>query len=128
MSGWVHRLIPRAGLLGSLAAIALVLIAFIPLLEIWHEPLVGLPSLAVILCTLVARKKFPFKLPGALAALLVGGGIHYVLLASGWIEPSSTPFDPSAGQIPTLGSHRVQPGSIQPERTSKSCMPPPTTS
>ena len=101
MSGWVHRLIPRAGLLGSLAAIALVLIAFIPLLEIWHEPLVGLPSLAVILCTLVARKKFPFKLPGALAALLVGGGIHYLLLASGWIEPSSTPFDPSVGLWPT---------------------------
>jgi len=101
LSGWVHRLIPRAGLLGSLAAIALVLIAFIPLLEIWHEPLVGLPSLAVILCTLVARKKFPFKLPGALAALLVGGGIHYLLLASGWIEPSSTPFDPSVGLWPT---------------------------
>lgn len=101
LSGWVHRLIPRAGLLGSLAAIALVLIAFIPLVEIWHEPLVGLPALAVILCTLVARKKFPFKLPGALAALLVGGGIHYFLLAIGWNHASATPFDPASALWPT---------------------------
>lgn len=101
ISGWVHRLIPRAGLLGSLAAIALVLIAFIPLVEIWHEPLVGLPAMALILCTLVARTKFPFKLPGALAALLVGGGIHYLLLAMGWIEPPATPFDPATALWPT---------------------------
>jgi len=32
LSGWVRRLVPRAGLLGSLTAIALVLISFLPLL------------------------------------------------------------------------------------------------
>jgi AGZA family xanthine/uracil permease-like MFS transporter len=100
-SGWVHRLIPRAGLLGSLAAIALVLIAFLPLVEIWHEPLVGLPALAVILCTLVARKKFPFKLPGALAALLIGGAIHYFLLAINVNHAPTTPFNPADGLWPT---------------------------
>ncbi len=31
---WIRRLLPRAGLLGSLAAIALVLISFLPLLDI----------------------------------------------------------------------------------------------
>src|SRR5262245_59113030 len=49
----VRRLIPRAGLLGSLAAIAVALIAFVPL---WHDvaaiPIVGLLSLTVILVTL----------------------------------------------------------------------------
>ena len=34
LSGWIRRLIPRAGLLGSLTAIALVLISFLPLLDI----------------------------------------------------------------------------------------------
>ena len=34
--------LPRAGLLGSLAAVALVLISFLPLLEILHLPVVGI--------------------------------------------------------------------------------------
>ena len=34
MSGWIRDRVPRAGLLGSLTAIALVLISFLPLSEI----------------------------------------------------------------------------------------------
>ena len=37
-SNWVRRIMPRAGLLGSLACIALVLISFLPLLEILSSP------------------------------------------------------------------------------------------
>ena len=51
-SNWVRRRMPRAGLLGSLAAIALVLISFLPLLEILQQPVVGLVALAIILTTL----------------------------------------------------------------------------
>jgi AGZA family xanthine/uracil permease-like MFS transporter len=70
----VRRLVPRAGLLGSLAAIALVLIAFLPLAQegIAAVPLVGLTALAVILWTLVAHRELPGRFPGALAAVLVG--------------------------------------------------------
>jgi AGZA family xanthine/uracil permease-like MFS transporter len=69
----VRRLVPRAGLLGSLAAIALALIAFLPLLmDIATIPLVGLVALAIILLTLVAHRELPGKFPGALAAVLVG--------------------------------------------------------
>jgi AGZA family xanthine/uracil permease-like MFS transporter len=69
----VRRFIPRAGLLGSLAAIALTLIAFLPLLfEIAAAPLVGLAALTVVLVTLVAHRELPGKFPGALAAVLVG--------------------------------------------------------
>src|SRR5262249_1761961 len=55
----VRRLVPRAGLLGSLAAIALALIAFLPLLldGIAAVPLVGLLALAIILITLVAHRE-----------------------------------------------------------------------
>jgi AGZA family xanthine/uracil permease-like MFS transporter len=66
----VRRLVPRAGLLGSLAAIALALIAFLPLLaDIAVIPLVGLVALVIILLTLVAHRELPGKFPGALAAV-----------------------------------------------------------
>src|SRR5438270_313642 len=64
----VRRLVPRAGLLGPLAAIALALIAFLPMVMegIASMPLVGMVSLAVVLLTLVARRELPGKMPGAL--------------------------------------------------------------
>jgi AGZA family xanthine/uracil permease-like MFS transporter len=78
----VRRLVPRAGLLGSLAAIALVLIAFIPLYRhITAVPLVGLLSLTVILVTLVAHHSLPGRIPGALAAVLLGVVVYFGLLA-----------------------------------------------
>lgn len=73
----VRRLVPRAGLLGSLAAIALALIAFLPLLDIGAVPLVGMASLVLILYTLVAHRQLPFKLPGALVAVVVGVLIYW---------------------------------------------------
>lgn len=74
----VRRWVPRAGLLGSLAAIAVALIAFIPLLhDIARVPLVGLVVLTVILITLVAHRQLPLRVPGALAAILVGLGLYY---------------------------------------------------
>src|SRR5437588_4113759 len=56
----VRRLVPRAGLLGSLAAIALALIAFLPLLQdIAPLPVVGMLALLIILLTLVAGRELP---------------------------------------------------------------------
>jgi adenine/guanine/hypoxanthine permease len=78
-SGWVRRLFPRAGLLGSLTAVALVLISFLPLLELLQLPLIGLVALAIILTTLIARVPLPFKIPGALGALLIAGGLYYLM-------------------------------------------------
>lgn len=78
-SNQIRRLIPRAGLLGSLAAIALVLISFMPLLDAFTAPIVGLVALAIVLVALIARVPLPFKMPGALGALLVAGTLHYVL-------------------------------------------------
>lgn len=76
----VRKMIPRAGLLGSLAAIALALIAFLPLVNdgIAGVPLIGMASLMVILATLVAHRRFFANIPGALAALLVGLLVHLV--------------------------------------------------
>jgi AGZA family xanthine/uracil permease-like MFS transporter len=82
-SNWIRRVVPRAGLLGSLAAVALVLISFIPLLEVLHYPIVGLVALAVILTTLIARIPLPGRVPGALGAMLVGAVIYYIMQTAG---------------------------------------------
>lgn len=87
-SGWIRRVVPRAGLLGSLAAIALVLISFLPFLDVAHVPVVGFVSLAIILTMLVARVPLPGRLPGALVATLVGGVIYFVMYLCGALEPS----------------------------------------
>jgi AGZA family xanthine/uracil permease-like MFS transporter len=76
-SGWIRRSVPRAGLLGSLAAIALVVISFLPLLTIMADPIPGLAALAVILATLTARWRLPGSIPGALGAVVVGCAVYY---------------------------------------------------
>ncbi|MEX2027618.1 MAG: hypothetical protein WEH44_09955 [Pirellulaceae bacterium] len=101
-SGWIRRVVPRAGLLGSLTAIALVLITFLPLLEVLHDPVVGLVALAVILTTLVARVRLPFRVPGALGALLVAGTIYYLMQWLGLLgHPPDPGFDPRAALWPS---------------------------
>jgi len=83
VGGWVRRAVPRAGLLGSLAAIALVLISFLPLLSIVRMPIAGMAALMVILVTLTARWRLPRDVPGALVAVLVGCLIYYLMYALG---------------------------------------------
>jgi adenine/guanine/hypoxanthine permease len=71
--------VPRAGLLGSLAGIALALIAFVPLwTHIAAVPLVGMLALTVILVALVAHRGLPFRVPGALAAVALGVLVYNV--------------------------------------------------
>ncbi len=85
-SNWIRRVVPRAGLLGSLAAIALVLICFLPLIEIMPYPIVGLVALSIILTTLVARIPLPGRVPGALGAMLVAAAVYYIMVGTGHIE------------------------------------------
>src|SRR6266576_591299 len=40
VGGWVQKVVPRAGLLGSIAGIALALIGLLPLLDIFSMPVV----------------------------------------------------------------------------------------
>ncbi|MBX7166233.1 MAG: permease [Pirellulales bacterium] len=104
LSGWIRQIVPRAGLLGSLAAIALVLIGFLPLLEVAHLPVVGYVTLAVILTALVARVPLPGRVPGALGALVVGCVVYFLMSATGTLgyDPgalSHTAFEPQLGLL-----------------------------
>ncbi|HWP33979.1 MAG TPA: hypothetical protein VNM66_00130, partial [Thermodesulfobacteriota bacterium] len=80
---WVRRGLPRAALLGSIAGVALLLIAFLPLLRLFAEPVVGLAAMAVLFVALFGPAGRLFGLPGALVAVLVGTALHYALPAAG---------------------------------------------
>jgi AGZA family xanthine/uracil permease-like MFS transporter len=102
-SNAIRRALPRAGLLGSLAAVALVLISFLPLLEILHSPIVGFVSLAVVLTTLVARIELPWKIPGAVGSVLIGGVLYYAMREGH-----------SRGYLPDVLSLPLEPPAINP--------------
>ncbi len=101
----LRRTIPRAGLLGSIAAVALLLIAYLPFLKLFASPVVGLLSLAIVFISLLARFKLPLRMPGALAGILCGTVAYYLL----------GHFDllPAAGQaalpLPEFHLHLPQP-------------------
>jgi len=106
---WVRRAVPRAALLGSIAGVAILLIAFLPAVRIFADPLVGLVSLTVVLASLVGGVRMPFGLPGALAGVLAGSAIFW----GRWALASATggaahPALATAGlgwapPLPTLG-------------------------
>jgi AGZA family xanthine/uracil permease-like MFS transporter len=107
-SGLVRRLVPRAGLLGSLSAIALVIISFLPLLDIAAQPVAGLVALGLILMTLTAHWELPRRLPGALVAVAVGCVVSYALAFLGW-----GPGLGAEGHIPSAQLRAVLPMPIE---------------
>jgi AGZA family xanthine/uracil permease-like MFS transporter len=103
---WVQKVVPQAGLLGSLASVAVALIGFVPLLDIFGMPLIGMISLGLILYNLVARIRLPKNLPGVLAAIAIGTALYYILGPHGWIGGTYQPLEAPALHlslpVPTL--------------------------
>jgi adenine/guanine/hypoxanthine permease len=91
LGNWVQRIVPQAGLLGSLAGIGLALIGFIPLVDIFGMPLVGLIALGLVFYTLIAGIKLPKNIPGVFASVLIGTVLYYLLGPSGIIGGSYVP-------------------------------------
>lgn len=80
----VRQLIPQAGLLGSLAGVALMLIGFFPMIELLQVPIVGFLALGLALYALVANGAVPWRVPGVLFAVVVGTLVYYGLGLLGW--------------------------------------------
>jgi adenine/guanine/hypoxanthine permease len=76
---WVQEIVPKAGLLGSLAGIGMGLIGMTPLVDIFGMPLVGVLALGLIFYTLVAGIRLPLKIPGVLASVVVGTVLYYTV-------------------------------------------------
>jgi AGZA family xanthine/uracil permease-like MFS transporter len=104
---WTQKIVPQAGLLGSLAGIGLALIGFLPLVDVFGMPLVGLLALGLILYTLVAGIALPWRIPGVFASVLLGTAVYYALGPTGLVGGSFA--GPPAAQwhfglpLPTLG-------------------------
>ena len=80
----VRKWVPRAGLLGSLAGIALALIALVPLWEnIAALPLVGMVTLVFILVTLVAHHPLPGRVPGRWWRWSLGAVLYWAFVKLG---------------------------------------------
>jgi AGZA family xanthine/uracil permease-like MFS transporter len=86
--GWVQRIVPQAGLLGSLAGIGVALLGILPLVETFSIPLIGVISFGIILYALVARLPLPKNIPGVLAAVVIGTALYYILAPAGLIGGS----------------------------------------
>jgi AGZA family xanthine/uracil permease-like MFS transporter len=93
---WVQRIVPQAGLLGSIAGIALALIGFLPLLDIFGLPLVGLVALGLLLYNLVAGIRLPGNVPGVLASVAAGTALYHLLGPAGLL---GTPYQPPVAEF-----------------------------
>jgi len=83
----VTRAVPRAGLLGSIAGIAIMLMGFLPLVEALRSPVVGFVTLGLLLYVLIAKGRLPVRIPGVLFAFLVGTILYYGLGLAGLGAP-----------------------------------------
>jgi len=106
IGGWVQKIVPQAGLLGSLAGVGLGLIGFYPLIDIFGLPIIGLIALGLILYTLVGKIKLPFNFPGVFGAIAIGTILYYILAPLGILGVTYTP--PAANfnmgfPLPSLG-------------------------
>ena len=117
-SGLIRKVVPRAGLLGSLVAIALVIISFLPLIDIAAQPIAGFVSLALILACLTAGWELPKKIPGALGAVIIGclalGLVNLVHLGLNKAGFGHWRIVWSDGHMPTTALRAILPIPIQP--------------
>lgn len=97
-SDWISTRIPPAGLLGSIGGVGLALLGFLPLLEIFKIPEIGLLSFGIIIYALIARIPLPWQIPGAALAILLGTLLYYVLGPMGLLPAGQYHFAPLALQ------------------------------
>ena len=102
----IRRIVPQAGLLGSIGGVGIALLGTLQLGEVFSEPIAGMIAFGIILYALVARIRLPFRVPEVLASVVVGAAIYYGLGAAGLsVHPISFPAAnfPLAFPTPTLG-------------------------
>ncbi len=76
---WIRRMVPQAGLLGSIAGVGVALLGFLPLVNLFSMPVIGLVAFGLVLYSLVAKMRLPGNLPGAAVAVIAGTALYYLL-------------------------------------------------
>ncbi len=74
---WLRRMTPRAGLLGSLAGVAIAYVGLSALLDVGSIPAVTLIPVILVFIGFFGRDKLPFKVPAGISAVLVGSVIAW---------------------------------------------------
>ncbi|MGC8491685.1 MAG: hypothetical protein ACP5SH_08100 [Syntrophobacteraceae bacterium] len=112
---WVQRVVPTAGLLGSLGGVGLLLLGFLPLVESFNEVIVGLVALGLIFSVLLGGMELPGRLPGVLIAVVIATAIHFGLGFAGLLPAFQTPSLHIALSLPVFSVTflRTLPQSIQ---------------
>jgi len=115
LGGWVQRVIPTAGLLGSIAGVGLMLLSFLPMIEIFNEIVVGMVALGLIFAVLLGRLELPGRVPGILVAVLLGTALHFILGYSGYLPEFVKPSFETSLCLPvfSLGFLKALPKALQ---------------
>jgi AGZA family xanthine/uracil permease-like MFS transporter len=75
----LQKFLPRAVMLGALGGIGVVFIAGLSLADVFSNPFVGFPAMAVLFWAYIGRGKMPFRLPAGLIALILGAILALIL-------------------------------------------------
>ena len=91
----IQNVVPKAGLLGSLAGVCIGLIGFMALTEIFSLPIVGIIAFGLVIYTIIAKIPLPKRIPGVFVSILVGTVLYHILgptnlLGCAYLEPSLT--------------------------------------
>lgn len=83
---FVEKLIPEAGLLGSLAGVGIALLGLLPLEHVFGTPIVGMVALGIIIYSLVAKIRLPLNLPSVFVSVIGGTIVYYALVTAGIVH------------------------------------------
>jgi AGZA family xanthine/uracil permease-like MFS transporter len=94
---FIQRVTPAAAMLATLAGIGFALLSMSFLLQGFARPLVGITTLAVMLCTSFGRVRFPAGLSGIPLAILIGTLMSWI---TGLAPVGSAPAQPPSLNLP----------------------------
>lgn len=95
----VRSMVPRAALLGSIGGVGLALIAVLPMLKMFSDPIPGLLAFGFVLVTLVAKIRMPWGMPGAFVSALLGIAAYHLLRVMHWSSPIIVSAVPTTGRL-----------------------------
>lgn len=110
--GAIRRFVPPAALIGSIFGIALVWLGANAIFGVMEVPTAGLVSFGIMMFALIAAHKLPWGIPGAVAGLLLGTIVYYILGYAGFFDllgfSFSSPVIENTGvKFPVLTFHGI---------------------
>jgi AGZA family xanthine/uracil permease-like MFS transporter len=87
----MRHAIPQAAMLGTIGAIGVCLIAFMPMLDIFESPLVGIFALFLLLFVLLRAIRLPGNLSPVLTVVVLATALSYGLRSLGWLPGGAAP-------------------------------------